>query len=80
VKPILARTRIIGGRVNASARKTTSGCSALTAAISHSQNRTGLVWGLSTRKIRTPWAIQWSRTPLQASYRAGASGLSKFSG
>ncbi len=46
------------GRVNASARKTTSGCSALTVRMSHSQNCSGLVCGLSTRKIDTPCAIQ----------------------
>ena len=37
-------------RVNASARKITSGCVARTSAISHSQNGSGLVCGLSTRK------------------------------
>jgi hypothetical protein len=25
----------------------------------HSQKANGLVWGLSTRKMRTPWSIQW---------------------
>ncbi len=47
------------GRVNASARKMTSGSSALTVAMSHSQNCSGLVCGLSTRKIFTPWSIQY---------------------
>ena len=56
-KPTFARVRIMAGRVNASARKITSGCSALTLAISHSQNSTGLVCGLSTRNTVTPWSI-----------------------
>jgi hypothetical protein len=41
------------GRVNASARKTTSGCRRRTSAMSHSQNANGFVCGLSTRKIVT---------------------------
>ena len=57
-KPILARARIMAGRVNASARKITSGSVRATSASSRSQNGSGLVCGLSTRKIRTPWAIQ----------------------
>ena len=48
-KPTLARVCIMAGLVNASARKITSGWSRLTSAISHSQNCTGLVCGLSTR-------------------------------
>ena len=58
MNPALAKTRIILGRVNASDRKIASGQRALTSRISHSQNGTGLVCGLSTRKIRTPWSIQ----------------------
>ncbi len=56
--PTSPRMRIIGGRVNASARKITSGSVALMAPISLSQTHTGLVCGLSTRKMRTPCAIQ----------------------
>src|ERR1051325_5646296 len=58
VKPALASAFIIFGRVNASARKIVSGCDACTFAMSHSQKDTGLVCGLSTRKIVTPRAIQ----------------------
>ncbi len=57
-KPILARRCITFGRVNASARKITSGWSRRTSAIIHSQKANGLVWGLSTRKMRTPRSIQ----------------------
>lgn len=56
-----ARVRIIAGRVNASARKITSGSVPLISAITFSQKITGLVCGLSTRKIRTPRAIQKRR-------------------
>src|SRR5229473_3259161 len=41
--------------------------------ISHSQNRNGLVWGLSTRKILTPCAIQNSTTSRRAFHSAPAS-------
>ncbi len=58
------------GRVNASARKRISGCLAWISRIAHSQNGNGFVWGLSTRKMRTPWPIQNSRISLQASHRA----------
>ncbi|GAA3218293.1 hypothetical protein GCM10020256_22120 [Streptomyces thermocoprophilus] len=57
-KPICASVCIIAGRVNASARKITSGSAALISPITRSQNTTGLVCGLSTRKIRTPCSIQ----------------------
>ena len=46
------------GRVNASDKKITSGSVLRTSANSHSQNITGLVCGLSTRKTLTPWSIQ----------------------
>ena len=58
----MPRPRIIAGRVNASDRKTTSGSVRRTSPSSHSQNGTGLVCGLSTRKIRTPWSIQTRST------------------
>ncbi len=61
-KPICASVCIIAGRVNASARKITSGSVPLISAITRSQNTTGLVCGLSTRKIRTPWSIQCRST------------------
>ena len=57
----MASARIMAGRVNASARNSTSGSVACTSASSRSQNASGLVCGLSTRKIRTPWSIH-SRT------------------
>jgi len=51
----------MAGRVNASARNSTSGSLIRISVSSRSQNRTGLVCGLSTRKIVTPWSIH-SRT------------------
>src|SRR4051812_34403814 len=56
-KPALASRYITFGRVNASARKRTSGLSRQISLITHSQNANGLVCGLSTRKIRTPLSI-----------------------
>ena len=56
VKPILPSPFIIAGRVNASARNSTSGSTSLTCQISHCQKFSGLVCGLSTRKILTPCA------------------------
>ncbi len=61
-KPTAPRVCIIAGRVNASARKMTSGSRPLISPITRSQNTTGLVCGLSTRKIRTPCAIQCRST------------------
>src|SRR5713101_9887781 len=62
LKPALARAFIILGRVNASERKITSGWPSWTSRISHSQNSSGLVCGLSTRKMRTPSSTQNSTT------------------
>src|SRR5687768_2972436 len=67
VKPSLARRYITLGRVNASDRKITSGHWLLIPEISHSQKGNGLVWGLSTRKIRTPCSIQNTNTLLSSS-------------
>ncbi len=53
----MASVRIMAGRVNASARNSTSGSVPAISASSRSQNRSGLVCGLSTRKILTPWSI-----------------------
>jgi hypothetical protein len=47
---------IIAGFVKASESQMVSGWSFATSAISHCQKATGFVWGLSTRKIRTPWS------------------------
>ena len=54
MKPTFASRYIIFGRVKASDRKITSGWRPRTSAISHSQKGSGLVCGLSTRKMRTP--------------------------
>ncbi len=78
LNPIFASVVIIAGRVNASAKKTVSGNSARTSAISHSQNGTDFVCGLSTRKARTPWRHQWTTTSLSASQSAGQSSESKL--
>ena len=48
-KPAFASRVIIAGRVNASERNTVPGCFFRTSSISHSQNGTGFVCGLSTR-------------------------------
>ena len=61
------------GRVKASAKKMISGWVAWISWITDSQNGNGLVWGLSTRKIRMPWPIQKSRISLQACHRAARS-------
>src|ERR1700687_929476 len=58
LKPAFASLNITLGRVKASARNMTSGFRFLTSPISHSQKGKGLVWGLSTRKMVTPWSIQ----------------------
>ena len=57
MNPIRASWCIIAGRVNASARNSTSGSVFLTSQISQCQKLSGLVCGLSTRKIRTPASI-----------------------
>src|SRR5665213_2154930 len=58
VKPSFASRYITFGRVNASARKITSGCVAFVSPITHFQKGNDLVCGLSTRKITTPCSIQ----------------------
>ena len=78
-KPTIASACIIAGRVNASARKTTSGSSAFTAAIRRSQNVRGFVCGLSTRKIRTPCLIQ-CRTMRSTSSKMPSGSSSKLTG
>src|SRR5687768_9610578 len=57
-KPSFAKAFMTFGRVNASARKMTSGCVSWTLRMSHSQKGSGLVCGLSTRKVRTPTLTQ----------------------
>ncbi len=80
VKPSLASRCITFGRVNASARKITSGCARFSSAIAHSQNGNGLVCGLSTRKIVTPSPIQNSKTLFSSSHSARQSSDSKLNG
>jgi hypothetical protein len=58
------------GRVKASARKITSGYWRWTSAMAHSQKAKGLVWGLSTRRMRMPWPIQKNMMSRHASHRA----------
>ena len=58
------------GRVKASAKKMISGWAAWISWMTQSQKANGLVWGLSTRKIRMPWPIQNSRISLQACHSA----------
>jgi hypothetical protein len=62
VNPSRASWCIIAGRVKASARKSTSGSVSLTFQMSQYQKSSGLVCGLSTRKIRTPASIQTRTT------------------
>jgi hypothetical protein len=62
VKPSLASPNSRAGRVNASARNSTSGWRDFTCQISQCQKFGGLVCGLSTRKIRTPCSAQCSTT------------------
>ena len=67
-------------RVNASARKITSGCSRLISPMVHSQKANDFVWGLSTRKIFTPCPIQKSITLFNSRHRLCQSSLSKLKG
>ena len=53
-KPAFASVVIIAGRVNASESRIRFGSTLRTSPISHSQNGTGFVCGLSTRNTRTP--------------------------
>jgi hypothetical protein len=80
LKPRAASARTAFGRVKASARKRTSGWTALTSAITHSQKANGLVCGLSTRNARTPCPIQKRKTSRHASQSALRSAHQKSSG
>ena len=80
VKPSFASSFIVRGRVNASARKTTSGCFACTSLIIHSQNANGFVCGLSTRKVRTPCPIQKVKMSRHAFQSPSRSSHQKLSG
>ena len=78
LKPAFASAYIRAGLVNASARNTTSGCSSRTVRMSHSQKPIGLVWGLSTRKIRTPRSTQKHDAARSSSHSAAQSSLPKL--
>ena len=80
VNPSFASRYIRFGRVNASARKITSGCDAWISPITHSQNRIDFVCGLSTRKTRTPRSIQNSNTRRSSAHSPSQSSHSKSSG
>src|SRR5262245_25426085 len=70
VKSSFANRPITLGRVNASARKMTSGQACFTSPITHSQKAKGFVCGLSTRKIRTSCSIQYMMTLFNSCHRA----------
>ena len=59
---------------------TTSGYSCITSAISHFQKANGLVWGLSTLKIRMPCSIQNFTTPRSSCHSSCQRSFSKLSG
>src|SRR5215813_6651822 len=80
LKPALASALIILGRVKASERKITSGWLSCTSRISHSQNSTGFVCGLSTRKMRTPCSTQNRTTRRSSSHSASHASHEKFTG
>ena len=78
--PIFASCSITAGRVNASARNRTSGSLRRISASIHAQNGKGFVCGLSTRKMRTPRAIQLRVTSRHASHSVGQPVPAKSSG
>src|SRR5687768_5956975 len=80
LKPSFASLCMMRGRVNASARKITSGCFFFSSAMHHSQNSNGLVCGLSTRKIFTPCPIQNSNTLSSSSHSVFHASLSNSNG
>src|SRR3712207_3286200 len=80
VKPSFASDIIRFGRVNASAKKITSGCSRWISSMHHSQKANAFVCGLSTRKVRTPCEIQNRKTSRQAFHSPSRSSHQKLSG
>ena len=80
MKPALPSARMTLGRVKASERKITSGSRSCTSRMSHAQKSSGLVWGLSTRKVRTPCSIQKRTTPSSASQREAHASVAKLIG
>src|ERR1700682_1624102 len=80
VNPALARRYMTLGRVNASARKITSGYLRLTSAMSHSENAKGLVCGVTMRKTVTPCSIQYTTTDSSSSHSSRQLADSKSNG
>ena len=78
MKPIFASWRIIARRVKASERKITSRSTLWTSAISHSQNGSGFVCGLSTRNTFTPVPTHIRTTLRSSSQSARQSGESQL--
>src|SRR5437773_2375548 len=76
----LASQYMILGRVKASARNSTSGCSFRISRMTHCQKGSGFVCGLSTRKMRTPLSIQKRKTPPSSCQSACHFSLSKSNG
>src|SRR5579859_3702459 len=77
VNPAFASQYMILGLVNASARKIVSGCFDFTSRITHCQNSSGLVCGLSTRKMWTPLSIQKKNTSRSSSHNCRHASVSK---
>src|SRR3954471_23121732 len=75
--PAFASQYMIFGLVNASARKIVSGWCFLTVRITQCQNGSGLVCGLSTRKMRTPLSIQKRKTSHNSFQRSAQASDSK---
>src|SRR6516162_6516711 len=80
VNPSFASRYMMLGLVNASARKISSGYFFFRSRIIHSQKSNGFVWGLSTRKTRTPCPIQNSTTLFSSSQSAFQRGESNSNG
>src|SRR6266852_5059262 len=80
LKPTFASLYINFGRVNASEGKITWAWSRLSSLMSHYQNGNGLVWGLSTRKIRTPCSIQKMTIESSSAHSSGQASHSKSNG
>src|SRR5436305_14288785 len=78
--PALASQYLIFGLVNASARKMRSGCFFFNSPMHQCQNGSGFVCGLSTRKMRTPFSIQNSKTDRNSSHNARHSASSNKNG
>src|SRR4051794_6103536 len=78
--PPFASQYMIFGRVNASARNSASGNSLLSARMHQCQNGSAFVWGLSTRKMRTPLFAQKRKTSASSPHSSCHPSLSKWNG